>query len=242
MKRFLLLRLLFVLIMLIAIFLPAGWATAQSGPQRVEVPASDGLILVGDLYIPAESGEIVPGLVLLHMAHSSRHSWEPIIPALTGAGYATLVIDLRGLGDTGGTEDWVLAEQDTQLWLDWFRQQPAIDPARVSLLGASFGANLALRGMANDEAVVTTIALSPALEYAGMTTEDAVERINKRPVFLAVAQDDSPCNKGVKTLSGLVKGQAVVRYYSGRAHGVSLLTKPDLIPMIVAWLDQFNKN
>ena len=169
-------------------------ALAQGGTgEVVQVAAEDGLALVGDYYAPA--GEALdagaPGVLLLHMLNSNRAAWAGLIPPLQEAGYAVLAVDMRGHGQTGGRADWPLAEADVQTWLDWLRAQEGVDPARLSLVGASIGANLALRGMANDPDVLTAVALSPGLDYRGVTTADAIATIDDRPVMLVAGQGDT---------------------------------------------------
>jgi pimeloyl-ACP methyl ester carboxylesterase len=217
-------------------------AQATPEPQRVEVRASDDMTLVGDFFPApdAASGTGAPTALLLHQYGASKASWGPLIPALVDAGYTLLAVDLRGHGETGGSRDWVRARQDTQTWLGWLREQPGVDPERLSIIGSSIGSNLALCGMADDERVVTAVAISPGLDYFGVTTQDAVETIGRRPVFLITAQLDTQSSVGVKTLGTVVKGDALIRIYPGSAHGVSLFGQADLIPMIVSWLDTQN--
>jgi len=165
-----------------------------------------------------------------------------VLESLAAGGYSVLAVDLRGHGQTGGTRDWELAQDDTALWVAWLREQPEVDPARISLIGASIGSNLAIRGMAADEQIVTAIALSPGLNYAGVTTEDAIETIGNRPVYLMAGQGDSESATAVKTLAALLEGDSIVRLYKGSAHGTNMLGREKTMPQeIVAWLDRHNK-
>jgi acetyl esterase/lipase len=224
-------------VLLTAVFSSTAQDTLQ--PQRVQITAPDGLKQIADLYLPTEVGESgAPAVVLIHMYGSTRQSWESLIPPLIEAGYAALAVDLRGHGETGGRADWKITGDDVLACLDWLRQQGGIDPAKINLIGASIGANLALRALAADEAVVTVIALSPSLNLYDLATEDAVKQ-SRRPIFLTVAQGDGPA-ADVKKLAGWIKGEGLVRYYKGSRHGVSLLVLPDLIPTMVFWLDLYN--
>jgi pimeloyl-ACP methyl ester carboxylesterase len=238
-------RLLISAVLVLVLIGLAAPAAAQDTPepQRVEVTASDGLTLVGNFFPASDAADDTgaPTVLLLHQFGASKTSWGPLIPALYDAGYTLLAVDLRGHGETGGSLDWPLAEQDTQTWLDWLREQPGVDPERLSIIGSSIGSNLALRGMADDERVVTAVAISPGLDYYGVTTQDAIETIGQRPVFLATAQRDTQSSAGVKTLATVVQGDALVRIYRGNAHGVSLFSQGDFIPMIVSWLDTHNR-
>ena len=226
-------------ISLSAILLAAAGVAAQESPaptpQRVEIPATD------DLYLPTATGETgAPAALLLHMLYSTRQSWQPLVAPLLEAGYAVLAVDLRGHGETGGAADWALADQDTLAWIAWLRQLPGIDPARINLVGSSIGANLALRAAAADDDIETVLALSPGLDYQGVTTEAAMAKI-RRPVFIAVAQVDGSTNS-VKKLAGLIQGEGLVRYYNGSRHGTQFLNVPEVVALMVAWLDLYNQD
>lgn len=209
-----------------------------SEPVRIEVTAADGVTLVGDLY-NAERNIQTPAVLLMHMFGGSRRDWQPLIPALTGAGYRVLTVDLRGHGETGGRRDWQAAVTDVQTWLDWMHSQPSILPDKIAIVGASIGSNLALVGCANDDACVTAVALSPGLNYFGVTTSDAMEGLSRRSALLVASQTDSPSGDSVKTLAALAEGEVGLQLYRGGTHGTLLLISQGktLIPLITNWLD-----
>jgi pimeloyl-ACP methyl ester carboxylesterase len=236
-----------LLTLLIAAALIAGAAPAAAQddppePQRVELSAPDGLTLVANYFAPTDPGDSgAPAALLLHMLGSQKEAWGDLVPPLVEAGYAVLAVDLRGHGETGGSNDWPLAEDDTRHWLDWLREQDGIDPLRINLVGGSIGSNLALRGMANNPAVVTAVALSPGLDYRGVTTEDALSTIAERPVFLVAAQRDTYSADSVKTLVTLAQGDTRVRLYPHGAHGTGIfMLEDDLAPSIIDWLNAHN--
>lgn len=216
-------------------------------PVRVELDAADGLTLVGDFYTPpaemVEEGEPMPGVVLLHMLGQDRSTWAPLLPVLVNDyGFAVLNIDLRGHGETGGERDWVLAEADVEAWLGWLREQAMVDPDAVALVGASIGSNLAIRGWAGDEGITSVVALSPGLDYRGVTTTGAVEAAAGRPVMLAASRDDQYSADSVNQLYDLTTGRAAVHMYEGSLHGTNLFTEEAiadyLLYAIADWVDE----
>lgn len=234
-------------VLAVVLVLGGGLAAAQDGGEPVEavevtLAASDGLTLVGDYYaVPSEDEAGAPAVLLLHMLGSNRIMWAPLIPQLTEAGYSVLAVDMRGHGATGGERDWPLAEGDVQAWLDWLREQPGVDAARLNVVGGSIGGNLALRGMANDPQVITAVALSPGLDYRGVTTEDALAAIEARPVYLVAGQGDRYSADSVRVLAGQMQGAGLMRMFDSAAHGTNLLPEqPTLGPSVVAWLDWHN--
>ncbi len=226
-------------ILVFGLMLPTANVHALPDAQRVELEASDGLVLVGDFYVP-ESEEPVPAVILMHMLSRQRGDWEKLLPVLVDDyGIAVLNVDLRGHGETGGRTDWTLAEQDVQLWIDWLREQDGINPDAISLIGASIGSNLAIRGWANDETIRTAVALSPGLDFRGVTTADAVEANADRPLMLVAARSDRESAVAVTTLFDLTEGNALVRLFSGFRHGTDLFGDENadwLINAIAEWV------
>ena len=62
----------------------------------------------------------------------------------------------------------------------------------------------------------------------------------RRPVFIAVAQMDGSANS-VKKLAGLIRGEGLVRYYNGSRHGTQFLNVPEVVALMMAWLDLYNQ-
>src|SRR5690349_21334777 len=165
---------LYVMALMMLCALPAFAQDAPAPtPEAAEVTAEDGLALKGDLYRPATIPEEgARTLLLMHQYQSSRRGYTNVIPQFVEEGYIVLVVDLRGHGETGGKNDWVAAQADTQTWLAWLREQEGVRDNAIAIIGASIGSNLALVGCAQDELCVTAIALSPGLDYFGVKPQE----------------------------------------------------------------------
>ena len=229
--------------LLLVMFVPALAFAQTDSPEHVTsvtIEADDGLAFVGDYYVPVADGP-VPGVLLLHMLDGNRSAWEPLIPMLLDAGIAVFNVDMRGHGETGGSRDWSLIDSDLALLLDWLKAQE--ETSDVATIGGSIGANSALRGAANDAEVVTAVALSPGLDYRGVTTADAIEMMDERPILLVASRDDNPAGPNTLELFSLTSGDAQIRMYSGRRHGTNLLPDNEaLMQAIVGWLvEQFGE-
>ncbi|MCI0711674.1 MAG: alpha/beta fold hydrolase [Chloroflexi bacterium] len=205
--------------------------------EVVQIEAEDGLMLVGDWYA---SDRQAPAVLLLHMLSSNHTAWEPLVPVLVNEyGFNVLNLDMRGHGDTGGSRDWDLAEQDVQTVIDWMRQQDSVDTERIAIVGASIGSNLAIRGWANDDRVVTAVALSPGLDYRGVTTLDSVTENADRPLLLLASRADMVSATAVIELFGVTTGDTSVRLFEGGRHGTRLFDEETLTPttaLIGQWL------
>jgi pimeloyl-ACP methyl ester carboxylesterase len=232
----------FVVLLIALTVIPAAAQTATpvlAAPLRIEIQAADGVTLVGDFY-NAELNIQTPAVLLMHMVGGWRSDWQPLIPVLTRAGYRVLAVDLRGHGESQGTRDWGAAVGDTQAWLGWMHSQPAIQPDRVAIVGASIGANLALVGCADDPQCRTAVALSPGLNYYDVTPGDAlINSYGERGVLLVGSRSDRPSGADVQALAALGRGEVGVQLYAGSVHGTGLLRSQanSVIPLVVNWLD-----
>jgi len=230
-----------LLFMVLFLFTIPNAAQDIPTPETVTISASDDLELVGDFYTPAEVEDDAPAVLLLHMLRSRRSAYEPLIPYLLDAGYSVLNVDMRGHGETGGGQDWELAEEDVQRWLNWLRQQEGVADDQIAIIGASVGSNLALVGCANDEACVTAIALSPGLDYRGIEPESAVtEGLADRSALLIASHQDTFSADSVIVMFGDSTGNIAARLYDGRAHGTALFDNEldSISNTIVSWLDE----
>ena len=61
---------------------------------------------------------------------------------------------------------------------------------KVSIIGASIGANIALNYAVSDHSVKSVILLSPGLDYMGVTTLAPITQY-KNPIYIAGAEGDS---------------------------------------------------
>jgi pimeloyl-ACP methyl ester carboxylesterase len=208
--------------------------------QPVKIKASDGLLIAALYYPSILSGRQSPAALLLHQVNGSKAQWAPLIPELVAEGYSVLAVDLRGFGETRGEINWKRAETDVATTLAWLRGIPAINGDEIAIIGASIGSNLALRGCANDARCRVAVALSPGVEYFGITTDDAIQKMRKKAVLLVAGQIDTASATGVKKLGALASGDVMVRLYNSGKHGIELFEYDDLIPTILRWLRTYN--
>lgn len=212
-------------------------AEAGAAEEGVIVTASDGLALAGTFY-PGSGAPPWPGVLLLHMLGSERGAWADVAASLSARGYASLAIDMRGHGSTGGAQDWTLAVDDLQRVWTYMAGREDVDESRTAVVGASIGSNMALITGAGQPAIDTVVLLSPGLDYNGVTTEDAMATYGARPVLIVASEEDTYAADSSRTLQGLAAGEANLVMYSGAGHGTNMFgPQPDLTTTIIDWLD-----
>ena len=208
--------------------------------EDIIVEAEDGLELDATFYA-AEGLENASGVILLHMLGSNRTVWEAVglVDELAANGYAVLALDMRGHGDTGNAQDWVLAEDDIQRVWQYFVDRPEVDEEKTAVIGASIGSNMALIATANEPAIRTAILLSPGLIYRGVAIESRMSDISDRPLLLVASEDDYYSEDTVLKLAETAVGETQLQLYKTAGHGTNMFTsKPDLTPLMLTWLAQ----
>ena len=212
---------------------------AVGSAEQVSFAAADGLIIRGTLLLPLTSGAD-PGVILLHMLGDDRTVWGEVGLAadLVAAGYAVLVVDMRGHGETGGAPDWTLAADDLGRVWDDFTARDTVDKARTAVVGASIGANMALRLGADRPDVGAVVLLSPGLDYRGVTTADQLAVYGDRPLLLVASEDDAYSVDSVRALAEAANG-AEVQMFENAGHGTNMFAaEPELAALIIGWLDE----
>lgn len=216
---------------LLSIAEPAGAAG-----RPVTFVASDGTPLAGMFY--EASPRPAPAVVLIHMLGRSGDEWRVVAELLEDAGIASLAIDLRGHGRSGGSGSELPAMVvDVRAALSWLAMHPGVRPDALGVVGASLGASLAALAGVEAPAVRALAMISPSLDYRGLRLDAGVMRkLGDRPVWMAASTDDPYALRTVKEL--IRDGSAREQRLSGlRGHGTSLLwADPDLARALVDWL------
>lgn len=213
--------------------------------ERVSFLTDDGVTIVGAHY-PGVPGK--PAALLLHMMPATKESWGPLADALSSMDWTVLAIDLRGHGESTRTSTGELHHgeftnaqhqaklKDIEAAVAWLEKR-GMEKTRLALIGASIGANLAIAYAAGHEEVPAVVALSPGLEYRGVTTADALAIMSRKQHLLLAASDEDEYSFTTNAELRLIKKDADVRELKGMGHGTAMLDRyPPLISDICAWL------
>src|SRR4051812_30804541 len=118
-------------------------AAEQTKLADVTIPASDGVNLVGDVYLPADGKARYPAVI--DMEPYGRSSSTDYVDN----GYARVNTDVRGSGKSGGALCLLCAreQQDVYDVVEWVARQPWSN-GHVALYGYSYSAITSLLGAA----------------------------------------------------------------------------------------------
>jgi dienelactone hydrolase len=141
---------------------------------KIRLEAADGLILPGYVMYPEDRTEALPGL-LVYPGHGTIRQTAGLEPsphknnalALAQAGYVTLTLEARGIGELGQVDHialdnvarllgrtWLtMTIEDGLRALDYLQSRDDVDPTRLGATGFGLGGGLALYTAALDERV-----------------------------------------------------------------------------------------
>jgi pimeloyl-ACP methyl ester carboxylesterase len=125
---------------------------------------SAGLELSGVVHVPSgmRPGERRAAFLVLHGFGSNKTSSNTMQPTkvLSELGYVVLRFDMRGCGESEGELGRVICleqVEDTRSALTFLAQHPAVDPARIAVIGSSFGGAVAVYTGGVDERVAAVV-------------------------------------------------------------------------------------
>jgi uncharacterized protein len=139
--------------------------------RRISLQSSDGQRLSGWYVPPLKPEEVIinredifsqkwPGVVVCHGLGSSQDDYLPLTRQLHEAGFAVLMLDLRGQGDSGaGAVTFGIREKlDVLAGVRFLREQPNIDGAKICLVGHDMAATAALHAAVLDSSIAAVVA------------------------------------------------------------------------------------
>lgn len=120
------------------------------------------------LYLARGSEGESPAIVMAHgLSGTRRDCLGSFAERFAVAGFAALVFDHRGFGDSGGEPDLFdpgLQLEDWRAALSFARSLPEVDGARIATFGSSMGGGNALAAAAGDPGVAAAISQVPFLD------------------------------------------------------------------------------
>ena len=167
---------------------PAPYATKRVSFENGE------LELGGTLYMPPAEPHTLPGVIILQGSSANlRHEYRFFADRFARDGFAVLVFDKRGHGESDGNYGSATYEDlagDAAAALARLRAEPQVVPSRVGLWGLSQGAMLAPMAAARAESLAFVVAVSaPGLTIGECSAWQ--DSIRVRDAGFGVAQAES---------------------------------------------------
>ena len=228
---------------------------AQSQPlgmEKVSFKTQDNVAITANLYaVSNPKGWII----FSHMMPAVKESWGDLANVLAGAGFEGLAIDLRGHGESGGGPDGYKSFSDAEtqksiadleVAAGYLVNQRGAAPTKISVIGASIGANLSLELMSVHPEVARAVLLSPGLDYHGVITEPMVQKLKAgQKVFFVSSKDDvrsggNNAEQNQKLYDAIPEGIGKeIKIYDTAGHGTAILEKqPELQQLIMDFLNR----
>ncbi len=235
----------------VSLALLASAAPAQK-PTEFTVETDDGYVLKGELQLPRlRKDEKAPLAFFIHDAEGKRDTFAEVARRFTQSGFASVLFDLRGHGDSAKKTDGRKVELDEDLWklcrrdvsavLRWCAEQPSIDMGNIAIVGAGFGATQALKAASTDAAMKAVVVLSPYLSDPKSKDDNAkyVERIGERALLFITGRFEED-KKNTENLEYYAKAKGTkpeLKSVPSDYRGADLLTaRSSLAGEIVAWV------
>jgi dienelactone hydrolase len=145
---------------------------------------SDTTQLGGTLYLPSGMPHTLPGVVILQGSTANlRHEYRFYADHFARAGFAVLVFDKRGHGESGGdygTATYEDLADDAAAAVKRLRAEPQVASARVGIWGLSQGAFIAPLVARRVDSLAFVVAVSPPGTVVGLAAayQDSVRLIS----------------------------------------------------------------
>jgi dipeptidyl aminopeptidase/acylaminoacyl peptidase len=157
-----------------------GYKLAQV--KSVQVKASDGTLVPAYLTLPpGSSGKGLPAIVMPHGGPQSRDEWgfDWLAQYYAHKGYAVLQPNFRGSSGYGeqwfqenGFKSWKIAIGDVTDSGRWLISQGIADPAKLAIVGWSYGGYAALQsGVIAPDLFKAIVAIAPVTDLAELRRE-----------------------------------------------------------------------
>jgi hypothetical protein len=215
----------------------SGSVLADPAGERAMVLEADPAPLHGTLLLPTAEAQPIPGVLILagsgpvdrdgNLPHARNDSLRLLAQGLARRGIASLRIDKRGIGASGGAalrEDDLRFETyvaDAARWLDRLRAEPGI--ARVGVIGHSEGALVATLAVQSRPDAAGLVLLAGAGFPAGVVL---------RRQFEAAAMPDGLRENALRILVALEQGRMVADVPGDLAP----IFRPSVQPYLASWL------
>lgn len=184
---------------------PVPVVETSDASSAVSFKTKDKLILKGSYFAPKKSkskSKAAPAALLIHDAGSDRSELDAVAGYLQKRGFAVLVMDLRGHGESaeegkgfekadekGRETMWSLSSRDVDAAAEFLVDQEGVHSSNLSIVGFGAGAALAVRRAASDDNVRAVVLVNPSRENFGYNIVNGVAELGGLPTLVMAPKD-----------------------------------------------------
>jgi hypothetical protein len=192
-------------------------------PMLVQIETAGGTSLNGELYVPDSlaDGTLIPGIIVIS---AQFNDWRAFPLTLREAGMIVLQVETR-IPPLAG---------DVTSMFNTLEGQANVDPARLAILGAESGADIALQGCAEDARCKGAALLTPVDQIALVPQMGA---FGGRSLWMVVSEEDNSSALTAEALRQAATGPATLQTYQEAGRGTQMLfSQPEVSTSLVNWL------
>lgn len=155
----------------------------------------EGIKIVGEIHLPTGGGPF-PAVCICHGIPSGKPKdvddggYPELAQQMCRRGFAALIFNFRGAGESGGNFNLVGWTCDLKAAIDYLWESPEVDRSRLSLLGFSGGAAVAIYIAAQDTRVSCVTACACPAEFTFLSEVDEPEKVVDHFRSIGVIRDD----------------------------------------------------
>jgi len=204
-------------------------------------------------YYPS-AAERAPVVILIPDTRCDRSVFRKLPSQLQKAGFAVVATDLRYktlIAGARSREEGIRVLQSQDLYapvtydlksvIEYMAQRKEIDPARIALLGTSYGSRVAIHaGVEYKAAALVLVSLSGDEALPGKAVRQLLEEYDSKPVLLMTTEKDWGNNfraaQDNKIYAGWGKGKRDLKIWPGSAHGADIVEGKEASAFVIEWL------
>ncbi|MDH5696261.1 MAG: alpha/beta fold hydrolase [Dehalococcoidia bacterium] len=188
--------------------------------NRVIVLEVDGLNIIGQFYLPA--GKMpYPTVCVCHgipagIPAPNDRGYALLAEQICRQGFAVLIFNFRGTGDSGGNLDILGWIRDLKAAIDYLSALPEVDKSRLWLLGFSGGAAVSICVASQDNRVSSVVSCACPAEFTFFTKADEPQSLIDHFRSIGAIRDDDFPHSAEEWLSGF-ELVSPIKYVAGIA-------------------------
>lgn len=242
----------------VALLTSALFCMAQADDYHkssIELITGAGYRILADVITLAEKPG--PGVLAVHMLGGDRKDWEPLWDYLARTDIAkVLAIDIRGHGgsvlryhDPGKAPDtidyrcfkkadYVDATKDVAYAFNYLKTLAGVDSSRCGIIGASIGANYALKVALSHQNCGFLVLISPGLVYRGLVINKDIKSIKEIPLLIVASSNIEADRNSARWLwRNCSSKKKKIKIFDDGGHGTDIIkNQPASGEYIAEWL------